>query len=108
MPGLLANIVVAVEQLAGRMSGHWTDISQAVLLQFGPAGQWALWGLVAFFVLFVASKATGFAFDVTRFVLLPAAALTVALIVLIPAWDPTKTFTAMMAVTGATALMRSR
>ncbi|HEX9751164.1 MAG TPA: hypothetical protein VGB22_07780 [candidate division Zixibacteria bacterium] len=106
--GLLAQVLMTFQRLIESAGEHWQSVNAWALATFGPWGQWALWGCLGLLLLYCASKAARLALDVTRYVLLPSVGLTVAVIMLLPGWDPSKTFTALVAATGAVALIRSR
>jgi hypothetical protein len=108
MSGILAHTLIAVREFFAGLSGRWSDLSAAVEGYLGPIGPWVLWGVAAFFALFFISKAAKFAFDLLRLVVLPSAALSVALTMLVPCWAPMKTFPALLAVTTAMMFLRSR
>lgn len=108
MPGLLSHILIAVEGFLSGLAGRWAELSALATEHFGAIGPWAMWGLVAFFLLFFISKATKLAFDLLRFVVLPSAGLTIAVGMLYPCWLPMKTFPVFLAVTTAMMFFRGR
>ena len=108
MAGILAHTLIAVRDFFSGLSGRWSDISAAVEGYLGPIGPYVLWGVAAFFGLFFLSKATKLAFDLLRLVVLPSAALSIALAMLVPCWLPMKTFPALLAVTTAMMFLRGR
>jgi hypothetical protein len=99
---------MAVQQFFDGFSERWNALSATAASYLGPAGPWVLWGLVAFVVLFLLSKLTKLAFDLLRLVVLPSAAMSIALTMLVPCWAPMKTFPAFLAVTVAMMFLRSR
>jgi len=99
---ILGSVQVFIEDLWARMG----SINSLIEGLFGAPGKWAFWILAATMVLLLAGKATKLTFNILRYVLLPSAALSVVLVMFVPAWSPMKSFPAFVAVTTVAMLFR--
>jgi len=100
---ILGSVQVFVEDL-------WTRLASFNLMiesYFGPPGKWAFWILLSSVTLLLLGKAAKVAFDVFRFVLLPSAALSVVLLMLVPEWSAMKSFPVFVALSAVVMLFRS-
>ena len=90
--GLLAYILGSVQVF---LAAAWTRLAaldQMIQGRFGILGKCVFWLFIAGLALVLLAKATAITFNVLRFVLVPAAVLTVVLLMLVPCWSPMKTF----------------
>jgi hypothetical protein len=90
--GLLAYILGSVQVF---LAASWTRLAaldQMIQGRFGILGKCLFWLLIAGLALLVVGKATKITFNILRLVLIPAAVLTIVLLMLVPCWSPMTTF----------------
>jgi len=104
--GLLAYILGSVQLVLAALWTRLAALDQMIRGRFGILGEYIFWGLIAGLVLLLLAKATKATFNILRFVLFPAAILTVVLLMLVPCWAPTKTFPILGAACSLVMLFR--
>lgn len=107
MMGLLAYTLGSVQVFVESLGARVAALNEFLVSQFGEAGKWAFWVLIAAFSLLLAGKAARLTFNFLRWVLLPSAAISVALVMLFPGFSPMKSFPVLVTVTTAVLLFRS-
>jgi len=105
--GLLAYILGSVQVFLAELWTRLAALDHMIQGRFGILGKYVLWMLVASLVLLLLAKATRITFDVLRYVVVPAAMLTVLLLMLVPCWSPMKTFPILSGACAVAMLMRS-
>ncbi len=100
--GLLAYILGNVQVFLAAVWMRVAALDQLIQGRFGIIGKFLFWLTVAFLVLFLITKAASLIFRVLTLVLMPAAVLSIVLLMLMPCWSPMKTFPIL---TGACALV---
>jgi len=105
--GLLAYILSSVQVFLAELWMRLAALDHLIQGRFGILGKFVLWFLVASLVLLLLAKATKFTFNIVRFVLVPAAVLSVLLLMLVPCWSPMKTFPILSGACALAMVMRS-
>jgi len=108
MLGLLAYVLGSVQVFVESLGTRVGALNELIASHFGEAGKWAFWVLAAAFGLLLAGKAAKLTFNFLRWVLLPSAAISVALVMLFPGFSPMKSFPVLVTVTTAVMLFRSQ
>ncbi|MEW5700626.1 MAG: hypothetical protein AB1792_00120 [Candidatus Zixiibacteriota bacterium] len=108
MTTLLTTIIGAIQQFIAGLSGRWIEMNVWIESRYGAPVKWGIWILIAFGVLILLGRAAKAAVNLTFYVILPSAILTVLLLVLMPCWSPMKTFPILMGVTMFMLISRSR
>jgi hypothetical protein len=99
MAEFLHTVVAAVLQFIGTWAGRWSSLNDMVTARWGAPVKWGMWILLALLGVVIIGRAARFVVNATMYILLPAAALSVILLVLMPCWSPMKTFPVMVGVT---------
>ena len=90
--GLLMTILAAVSQFLDSLADRWFQLSDYIVAHLGIAGQWAFWALCAIAILVVIGFATRIVYNISRWIIIPAALLTIVGIILAPHISPMKSF----------------
>jgi hypothetical protein len=90
--GLFAYILGNVHVFVAAVWMRLAALDQTIQGRFGIVGKFLFWLLVAYLVLLLLTKAAKLTFAVLKYVLFPAAGLSVLLLMLVPCWSPMKTF----------------
>ena len=108
MAELLHTILAATQQFIATWATRWSSLNDVVTARWGAPAKWGMWILVALLVVVVIGRAARFVVNATMYILLPAAALSVILLVLMPCWSPMKTFPVFVGVTTFMWVSRAR
>lgn len=106
--GLLTAILGAIGEFLSSLAGRWQDLNAFIVGQLGPVGQWAFWAASALFICIFVAYATGFVFKILRWVILPAAALSIAALTLAPSFPATRTFPVFLGLTSLVMMVKGR
>ena len=105
---LLTTILAAVQAFVSSLATRWMALNYWVESQYGVTVKWGMWILTAIALMLLLGRAARAAMNITCFILIPSAVLSVLLLVLMPCWSPMKTFPILMGVTTFMLISRSR
>ena len=106
LSGLIAWFFSAAYAFLGGLAGRWDALNTVVVEHLGTTGQWALWALLAMALLIVVAHAAKLVFNLTRWVVLPSAGLSVLTLTFAPSWSPMQTFPLFLGVTSLILIAR--
>ena len=108
MMGIITTVLAAAQEFIASAAQRWTTLSALVEGRFGMMGKWFFWIATIVCLLFIVTHAARAAFNIVCYVIIPAAALSVLLLVLLPALSPMRTFPVLLGVTSVMLVARAR